>query len=168
MKFRALAITLTTLVLGASSVALADHTQAPPVIRDHRGPDLDPSPGDYRMRFRPNPRSWTELSGYAMSRFGRTVIDVKNPQHFRTLKLEAVRGATYVDRVLITFGNGQTQVVELEKMLSSRSPMLIDLDGRARNIDKIVVLGRTSRGNRYGYGWGFGFRHATAIRVLAM
>ena len=49
---------------------------------------------------------------------------------------------------MIIFGNGQRQVVELDAKLNKKSPNVsIDLQGDTRNIDKIVVIGKTNGRN---------------------
>lgn len=75
---------------------------------------------------------------------GRDVIDVSSAARFGKLKLEATgRGSIYIDKLVITFGNGQRQVVNVGKRISAREgAALIDLDGRSRNIDKVLVVGK--------------------------
>lgn len=64
----------------------------------------------------------------------------------RMTKLEAAMGITFVDKLAIVFGNGRTQVVNLDKSLAMRGvPLVIDLDGQNRRISKVVVYGMSSR-----------------------
>jgi hypothetical protein len=137
-----LAVLVTTLVLGASSVALADHAYAPSSseIRDHRAPNYG--------RWTPRPATWSTLSSHSTLLRGRAVIDVNSRQRFTKLSLDTLGGSMFVDKVLIVFGNGQTQTVDLDKRLASRSaPLMIDLAGNSRMIDKVIVVGK-SRGYR--------------------
>ena len=143
-----------TLVLGVSSAAIAAPSYgaprpapqpaykpapAPLVIRDHR---------DHRI-VRPMPAPvWKQL---AASQLGRTqTIAVNRAAWYSTLKLEATRGTTYVDRVVITFANGRTQTVSVRKNLGVHGPAaVIDLAGDKRQIAKIQILGKG--GFRSGY-----------------
>jgi len=157
MKITAL---VTTLFLGASSAAMAapdapyarDH-RAPieqPDVRDHRAPIEQPDVRDHRepierpsRPYRPTMPSWTALSTNSSLLRGRDRIEVNTRARFSKLKLEASRGSMFIDKVVITFANGERQVVELAKMIGQRSgAMLIDLDGRSRQITKIVVSGK--------------------------
>ena len=141
-----LAILITTLVMGASSVALADHTDAPTAYEPSklRDRDLD-NDGirDHRGGWnRPRPHRWTTLAENAIMQRGRTVIDVSSQRRFTKLSLDANR-PMFVDKVLIVFGNGERQVVDMNKRLGAYGqPVVIDLAGNARMIDKVMVLGR--------------------------
>jgi hypothetical protein len=132
-----LAVLVTTLILGASSVALADHPT----------PNAPYAPSDRVYRPRPFPtQSWTTLSSGRLSMRGRALVDVSSNERFEKLKLEAF-GAMFVDRIKIVFANGKSQVVEVDKRLGRRgeSSLTIDLEKRSRKIDKIVVYGRGGR-----------------------
>lgn len=126
-----IAALVTTLVLGTSGLALADN--------------------GFRKPYRPSPpivqqpvRAWQTLASTQLGRGGRAVIDVSSKQRFSTLKLDS-RGALFVDKVLITYGNGERQTVTIDRNLAGRNAATIDLEGRARSIDKIVVIGRGAR-----------------------
>jgi hypothetical protein len=142
MKISAL---VTSLVLGISSVAgaapgapAAHHNAvvaaryAPPMVRP--------------LPVRPAPVRWMQLDTASSSRFGRTVIDVNTKLRFSKLKLEALRGVSSIDKVLVTYGNGRTQTIELDKRLGgfgAQSFAVIDLNGNARQITKIVILSKS-------------------------
>lgn len=173
MKLTAL---VATLFLGLSSAAVAApaSTTAPgaPTVRDHRGRAPAPAPivRDHRVRaprvaqasiahsimpaarptvmapVRPFAPRWTLLDTLS-ARPGRQVIQVQSPARFSRLKLEATRGPIRIDRVVITFANGRTQVVELDRRLDQRGPAVIDLNGGARQVTRIVI---TTKGNRRG------------------
>lgn len=153
---------ITTIVLGTSSVALAA-----PVVRDHRTPAPAPAPIttiDHRstidinasadLRFgrpgyypapRPLPLSWVSLANDTKVN-GRTAIKVSHSTRaFTKLELRAQQGNTKIDRVLITFGNGQTQTIALNKRLSKfQSAVSIDLAGNTRFISKVVLVGKSN------------------------
>ena len=120
-----------TVVLGLSGVAAA----AP-------GPAVHgPLAGRYE---RMPAQRWTLLDT-AQSRGGRQVINVNSSQRFTKLKLEAGRGTAVIDKVLVTFGNGRTQVIEVDARIGANASKVIDLAGNQRAITKIVILsqGRT-------------------------
>ena len=149
-----IAALVTTLILGASSAALA----APGWDQSSYGPANDRTPAgrpfrpDFRPNFRPDFRpdfrrpvqSWTTLESNGSLMRGRDFINVSSSARFSKLKLEANgRGSIHIDKLIITFGNGQKQVVHVNKTMNGRSgATLIDVDGRSRNIDKVMVLGR--------------------------
>lgn len=129
-----IAALVTTLLLGASTAALAAPNE--PYVRDHRAP---------YTQFRPQIPSWTLLSSNASLARGRDRIAVNSSARFSKLKLEAARGSVFIDKIVITFANGERQVVNLDKRIGARTgAMTIDLDGRSRQIAKIVVSGQGS------------------------
>ena len=141
-----LAILFTTLVLGASSVAFADHTIAPNAYEPSKLRDRDFDDDgirDHRGGWnRPRPQRWTTLAENAVMQRGRTVIDVSSQRRFTKISLDANR-PMFVDKVLILFANGERQVVEMNKRLGAYgAPVVIDLAGNSRMIDKVMVLGK--------------------------
>ena len=127
MKIAAL---VTTLVLGTSGLALADNGFHKPA-----------RPGSVEM----HRNRWENLGETKLGRGGRAVLDVSTKQRFATLKLDA-RGSVFVDKILITYGNGEKQVVEVNRNLGGRgTAATIDLEGRTRQIDKIAIIGKAGR-----------------------
>lgn len=143
MKISAL---VTSLVLGVSSVAVAAPGapavhQKPLAAARYAPPMVRPLP------VRPAPVRWMQLDTAKPSRFGRTVVDVNSRQRFSKLKLEALRGIASIDKVLVTFGNGRTQTIELDRRLGgfgAQRAAVIDLKGNARQITKIVILSKSN------------------------
>ena len=159
---------VTTLFLGLSGAAMADTgrqfhgpaEQAPiaqPTYdngRDHHEPIAQPAYGDNgpmvrdhgdgdRQAFRPVAKSWVALASNSSLMRGKDIINVSTLARFSTLKLEASRGSLQIDKVVITFANGQKQIVQLDKTLGRRDgSATIDLQGRSRQITKVVVSGR--------------------------
>ena len=135
-----LGIMLATLITGASSIALA----AP---ADHAPPYAVRGDGNAYGRWNRGNHQWVTIGSGKLSARGRRMVDVSSARSFETLKLEA-NGRMFVDKIAITYGNGETQLVQLAKRLGrGDSALTIDLEGRARKIDKIVVFGRgTSAG----------------------
>jgi hypothetical protein len=156
---------ITTFVLGASSVAMAQprwHDPAPVVVnpptpvRDQRandhygfGDDARGAGWRYRddgrseRRYRP---SWVALNEPMQLRHGRDVIDVNTRGTFTQLRLQTTQGASQIDRVIIKFRDGSRQVAQINRRLDPRSPMVeVPLDGNNRQIDSIVVTGTSQR-----------------------
>ena len=126
---------VTALVLGASSAAMA----APGY--GSFGPANDRAP--MGRPFRPIPQSWVTLESSGSLARGRDFVNVSTNTRFSKLKLEAQRGSLFIDKLVITFANGQRQVVELDKTIGARSGgTVIDLDGRSRQISRIMVVGK--------------------------
>ena len=145
-----IAALVTTLILGASSAALAapgwaDNSYGPANDRmPDRSGERMPDRAQFGRPFRPTIPQWTTLESSGSLARGRDFINVSTSARFSKLKLEATgRGSIYIDKLVIVFGNGQKQVVNVDKRLNGRSgATVIDVDGRARNIDKVMVLGR--------------------------
>lgn len=130
---------VTTLILGSSSLALAA-----PNVRDHRDEDRV---SQFQSPYRPAPRPMIRpvlLANDARVQ-GRDVIRVSDTRAFTKLELRSQAGRTQLDKVLITFGNGQSQVIDCNKTLSGSESFSIDLAGNARNIKKIVLVGKSGR-----------------------
>ena len=169
MKIKAL---VTLLVLGSSSLALADSYRDDtygPMVRDHRytQPVASPLPAPPVVTAPQAPVAqyhgqlgfgWRKpalqlrpvlladdarVSGWSMINVSQT------NRTFTKLELKAASGRTDLDRVLITFGNGQRQVVSLrgkqEGKINAQKSLTIDLDGGARNIKSIMLIGSSGR-----------------------
>jgi hypothetical protein len=76
---------------------------------------------------------------------GRAIIDVKSStRKFTKLELRADSGRTAIDKVIVMFGNGGKQTIDLDAKLSKKSPTLtVDLAGGQRDIERIVLVGST-------------------------
>ncbi|MDB4962465.1 MAG: hypothetical protein JWP01_2464 [Myxococcales bacterium] len=160
-------VLITTLLLGASSVAIAQPrwrepapfvVNPPTPVRDHR---VDTSYGfgdDARRdgwRHRDDGRStggrhyrssWVALNEPMQLRRGRDVIDVNARGTFTQLRLQTTSGVSQIDRVIIKFRDGSRQVEQVNRRLDVRSPMVeVLLDGNNRQIDSIVVTGTSQR-----------------------
>jgi hypothetical protein len=129
---------VTTLVLGASSAAMAA-----PGFHSY-GPENNRTP--IQRPFRPIVQSWTTLESSGSLSRGRDMIDVSTNARFSKLKLESAgRGSLFIDKLVIVFANGQRQVVSVGKTIGARTgAAFIDLDGRSRQIDKVMVVGKGS------------------------
>ena len=166
---------VTTLVLGSSSVALADHdtSKAPysaPTVRDHRLPGYQApvKPPGYQAPVYQAPAyqppvqasGWTVRPGFFRRAFqtrpvllandthlmGRSLITVPaGSRMFTKLELRSNNGRTSIDRVVIELGNGQRQVVAMKKIVNGKGVVTIDLPGGARFIKSITLLGNSQR-----------------------
>ena len=137
MRIKAL---ITALVIGSSSVALAAPS---PVVRDHREVSARYD-GHFDARFgvRPMPLRWVTLANDTHLS-GRTSIKVApSARKYSKVELRADKGLTQIDKVMIQFANGRTQLVEQNARLTASKPLTIDLKGEARSIDRIVIVGR--------------------------
>lgn len=149
---------IATFVLGASGVAVADPGpnitlrgearwgQQQPVQTYDRDRDRDRDRPYHRPYWRNN--TWVALTSPLHLDRGRTMIDVNQRRAFQQLRLQQTSyGMTVVDRVIVRFENGERQVINVNQRLSTRNPMInIDLDGRMRRVDRIIVLGDSRRG----------------------
>lgn len=141
---------IATLVLGASGAAVADPGPGITVRGEARWGQPQPVQTyqrDQRDR-RHRPSTWIALTSQLRLDRGRTVIDVNERRPFQQLRLQAAtHGMTMVDRVIVRFDNGERQVISVNQRLSTRNPMInIDLEGRQRRVDRIVVMGDSRRG----------------------
>jgi hypothetical protein len=142
MKIKAL---ITMLVLGSSSLALAEPTRidarqdAQVDVRDHR--DANWNDRDHRGPVAP---AWITLAS-SWLRDGRTVLPI-NPRsgRFSTLKIEST-GSARISAVMVEFANGQTQFVKVAQQLGSHQPITIDLAGNKRGIKRVVLTSHASR-----------------------
>ena len=90
------------------------------------------------------PLRWVTLANDTRL-WGRAVIQVApSARKFTKLELRADHGRTSIDKVLIQFANGRTQVVEQNASLTGYKPLTIDLKGDTRSIDRIVIVGRST------------------------
>jgi hypothetical protein len=135
MKIKAL---ITTLVLGTSSVALAA-----PAVRDHRAPVVVQNAAWHR----PAPRPMYPVTLASSQKIdGRELIRVAASQRaFTKLELRSKAGRTKLDKVMITFANGGTQLIDCNTLLTGNQTFSIDLKGNNRNIKSIVLVGSSGR-----------------------
>ena len=163
---------ITTLVLGSSTVAMAQPTISYRAdrsdrswfdrdddreVRRHRFDDrYDRNRREIRDDFGPRRyrSAWVALST-AMQLDGewgrfddrdRDTIQVRDRGTFTQLRLQTTAGASMIDRVIIHFADGSRQVANLGRVLNPRSPMVeIALDGNNRRVEAITVTGQSRR-----------------------
>ena len=78
-------------------------------------------------------------------------IDVGTDKgRFRSLQLVPVNGATYINDVVVEFGNGEYQRVSLDRTLTSSTRIDLNIHSyRGRAIKRIIVEGSSGFGSRY-------------------
>lgn len=113
-------------------------TSSGPVVRDHGDHVVQTTPAVYQ----PNRgTSWISLAQPLHLQYGRDTLQTNLRGDIEQVRLQAASGMTYIQKVRIKFRDGGTQVVNLNKWLTSRSPMLqFDLQNN-RGIDSITVMG---------------------------
>lgn len=156
------ALITAALVIGSTSLAMADAPQGGVEVRDrddisvrdHRYQPVYQAPA-YQTPVvqapidRPPVASWghppifmTLSSNDKIGRSGRDYIPVRSWKSLRTLKLQATGGKTFIDEVTIRFANGQTQTIDLDKQLENGCDATIDLTGNYRKVVSLTVTGR--------------------------
>ena len=131
-----------------------------------------PRPGDYQYRAQ-YPAQYQPYQPYQPARWdgerrrrpvmlasdlrldgrGRRFI-VVGPQagRFARLELKAQHGRTFIKQVYVQFDDGHEQVVrDIDRTVSQRNGLTLDLDGHRRGIRRIVVYGEGER-----RGWSVG------------
>lgn len=101
-----------------------------------RGPRDDFGP----RRYRP---TWVALStSMQLTRGGQDSIRLRDPGTFTQLRMQITGGVARVDRVIVRFADGSSQVAELGRVLDDRNDLLeLPLDGNNRRIDRVTVIG---------------------------
>nr|HEX4316871.1 hypothetical protein [Kofleriaceae bacterium] len=90
--------------------------------------------------------SWVDLSGGIRLRGADTVAVGRQQGEFKTIELvrDGGRGDTKVQDVTITFANGQTQTICVDKILTGRDNTLqLDLAGNYRFIQSVSITGQS-------------------------
>ena len=153
----------TVLALTASTAAFADPPQTYERDRaDVRDRDRDHSDGGWtRDRYDHYGQShwsrdfrgrWVGLARAFSARTERQFIHVDGGR-YRRLRVEAVRGEPVIRKIAIEFGDGTAQAVDVDMRLTSGAGEVIDLNGGARNIKRIIVYSDPrSRGSYSIYG----------------
>jgi hypothetical protein len=149
---KSLKVLITTLVLGSSSLALAQ-----PVIRDHRSDSRIEDRGDRfgdRSDGRLDGRSDRRFDGRFDSRFdGRSrfhrntgpvvlannlEVDLRRPAYLRLgndiqrLRFDSDEGHAYIHSLVLVYSNGARRTIDVRQRVTSRSaPLTLDIDSRA-------------------------------------
>jgi hypothetical protein len=147
---------VTTLVLGCSSVALADSSWSAGVqvegsagVAMHGDHDGDADDIAVRPYFPAPAHGWIPLVEHARNKDQREVFEIDQARQFRTLQLRNSSGQTYIDKIVLTFGSGRTEVLDPDVRLSARNrevTLPLQLHGR---IVKIAVYGKSGSRGRY-------------------
>ena len=138
MRIKPILVTLG--ILGSSSLALADRGYD--WNRDRRAR----SDVTYHQR-----TTWLALTTPQRLDRGGDVFDLRRShERFAQLRLQNQTGRTVVRSIEIIFGNGQRQLVHVNRVLAGNHAMVnVDIEGNARRIARIIVDGRSGRGGSY-------------------
>lgn len=137
-----------------SSIPAAPVYQAP-VYQVPRapGPIYTPAPIYTPSMYRPERHraAWITLGSVDRVADGQVTFRVaRGVEPLSKLKLQSDAGKALIQRVLIQFGNGRTQTVEVNRYLNAANPtIMIDLAGRERAVAKVTVIGRNARQSAY-------------------
>lgn len=88
--------------------------------------------GDHRGR-------WVPLARGVSARTERQFIHVGGDGRYRRLWIEAVRGEPVIRRIAIVFSDRTRQVIEYRDALPAGTGAMIDLHGRDRRIQRIII-----------------------------
>lgn len=141
------AIITAALVIGTSTVALAQPTQGGVQVnatssfqvRDHR----EPMPAPYRPIYQRPVVVAPQLHVIANTKLTNGADRIwMRAQPLRTIKLQAIKGRTHVTQIAIKFANGRTQIVQANKLLTQSASIDIDLAGNVRNVTGITIFGQ--------------------------
>lgn len=121
---KSLKILVTTLILGTSSLALAQ-----PIIRDHRRAD-----SDYRFEA----RRFRRIAPVTLAT--NMEVTLRRPAFvslngMTKLRFDADEGHAYIHSIVLRFSNGAQQTIDVRKRVTSRSmPLTVDIDSRATGV----------------------------------
>ena len=155
---KSLNVLITTLVLGSSSLALAE-----PIVRDHRSDDRYEDRSDDRFGDRFGDRDRFQDRHLdrdeRMERFHRNrmmpvrladdlEVNMREPAFIqlgqggiRQLRFDSDEGHAYIHSIVLVFSNGAQQSLDIRQRVTSRSmPLTIDIDPRATGI---YIYGKT-------------------------
>lgn len=96
---------------------------------------------DFRGRWMPLARGYSAQSD-------RQFIMLRGTR-LSKLRIEGVRGAPLIQKIAIEFGDGSSQAVDLDMTLPRGAGEVIDLNGRTRRVNRIIVY--TDPRNRGSY-----------------
>lgn len=161
---------ITTLVLGTSSVAMADTSlsfrataqaswgapsiAAPPVVRDHRMTTVSYERPTTRLR-----GTWISLAEPMHLRRGYNVIQLGTQAPLNQIRLQSASGQSFISTVTVQYANGASQVVTLNQWIDARNPMAQFNLNRTAAVTSIFING--SRGHRSGKLQVFGYASST-------
>lgn len=166
---------ITALVLGTSSIAMADTSvtfsgradewgTVSPDVRDHRTATTYPA---YHAPVYQAPATtfsrgtWISLAepmNLGRGRGGK-MIDLDSRALFNQIRLQSASGATFIGTVTVQYKNGASQVVTVNQWIDSQNPMTQFALNRTAQVDSIMING--SRNRRSGKIQVFGYASQT-------
>lgn len=125
----------TALVLTASTAAMAD-------IRVEGRTEITYDRGrDHYDRWEPNrfgAGRWTPIA-HGNGSDGRREFMLGAGNNYRKIRIEATRGEPAIEKLAINFGDGSTQVVQMNSTLAGGGGDVIDLQGDRRKVLRVIV-----------------------------
>jgi hypothetical protein len=132
-------LALIAALVSSAAIAQADDR---PWNNDHHGDHdrrVDESRRDVRVR------NAVPLAAMDITR--KQTVDIgHHAGRFRTLRIQALRGAAYVDFVELRFGNGEQQHVDVQRRIGRGE--IADIDVGNRYLQAITVHGTPDRWSR--------------------
>jgi hypothetical protein len=140
---KSLKVLITTLILGSSTLALAE-----PVVRDHRSHDFAYDNTRYDDA-RYDDRQLQRDPRLERIRFRRVApvtlatnmeVTLRRPAFLqlngmRRIRFDADEGHAYIHSIILTFSNGAQQTIDVRQRVTSRSmPLTVDIDSRATGV----------------------------------
>lgn len=123
---------------------VVEHRERDHHRRDHdRGDHRPPPPG-------PPPiaeRGWVTLAENYSAQSGRQFV--KPSGQFDKIRVEAVRGAPVVTKIVVEYSPNDVQVVEPNARLTPGEGYQLNLNGRNRSINRIAVYTEPQYGGEY-------------------
>jgi hypothetical protein len=130
-------LALIAALLSTAAIAQADDRQWQ---YDHHG-DYDRRTDEGRREVDNAHRGWVSLATMDISR--KETVDIDPRFRFSRLRIQAARGAAYVDFVTIRYGNGEQQHVDVHRRIGRGEYADIEVNGR--HLQAITVHGRPDR-----------------------
>jgi hypothetical protein len=140
---------ITTLVIGTSSVAMADTTFSfnatakaswgtptvtAPIVRDHRKTTISFQQPATRLR-----GTWISLAEPMNFNRGRNTLDLSSTAQLNQIRLQSASGSAFIGTVTVYFVGGASQVVTLNQMIDARNPMAQFNLNRTAQVDAIMI-----------------------------
>ncbi len=163
---------ITALVLGTSSIAMADTSvtfsgradaqwrTVPPDIRDHRTYPAYEAPVSQAPVTTFARGTWISLAEPMNLGRGRgSMIELDTRARLNQIRLQSASGAAFIGTVTVQYVNGASQVVTVNQWIDSQNPMTQFALNRTAQVDTIMIHG--SRNRRSGRIQVFGYASST-------
>jgi hypothetical protein len=100
---------------------------------------------------------WVELADPTPAKHGKQFIIVgRDAGYFSRLRVDAAKGRTFIRVVRVTFDDGTTKTVRLDRTVSKRKSAFVEIADEPKAIDQIVITTDREGGHWSLYGIGNG------------